>query len=191
MSIEHLIIDYGYLILFFGVMLEGETFLILASYLAHRGYLSLPAVIGVAFLGTFLADQLFFRLGRMKGGALLARLPSLNPAAQRARSLIERYNLILVLGFRFVYGIRTITPFVLGLADFSPGRFLVFNFTGGAIWSITLGLAGYAFGHALEILLTDVRRYEMRVAAVVLIAGVGYAVIRWLIAIRRHNPAAE
>lgn len=38
MSLESLIIAYGYPALFAGTFLEGETIVVIAGFLAHRGY---------------------------------------------------------------------------------------------------------------------------------------------------------
>ena len=46
----------------------------------------------------------------------------------------------MILGFRFVYGLRTVTPFVLGAAGTRPGRFLALNALGAAAWSVAVGL---------------------------------------------------
>jgi membrane protein DedA with SNARE-associated domain len=48
-----------------GAFLEGETLLVIAGFLAHRGYLGLPFVIAAAFAGTLAGDQLYFHIGRM------------------------------------------------------------------------------------------------------------------------------
>lgn len=75
MDFHQLIIDYGYLALFIGTFLEGETILVIAGFLAHSGYLELHWVILSAFLGTFAGDQTFFYLGRFKGIAFLEKRP--------------------------------------------------------------------------------------------------------------------
>src|SRR5207244_11220655 len=70
--------QYGYIILFFGVMLEnaslpvpGETILIIASVYAHShqgtGHLNLSYVIGLATIGCSLGDNISFYLGRRLG----------------------------------------------------------------------------------------------------------------------------
>jgi len=51
MSLEIFIETYGYLALLVGTSFEGETFLILAGFAAHQGYLDIPWVILVAFIG--------------------------------------------------------------------------------------------------------------------------------------------
>jgi membrane protein DedA with SNARE-associated domain len=38
MSFRQLVIDYGYLAVFIGCLLEGETILVLAGFAAHQGH---------------------------------------------------------------------------------------------------------------------------------------------------------
>lgn len=45
---------------------------------------------------------------------------------------MEKYDLWVVLGFRFLYGIRTVTPFLIGTGSISPFRFLMLNMLGAS-----------------------------------------------------------
>ena len=49
MSIETIIAAYGYPALFVGTVLEGESILVIAGFLAHRGLLFLPWVVQLLF----------------------------------------------------------------------------------------------------------------------------------------------
>jgi membrane protein DedA with SNARE-associated domain len=62
MNWELVIGSYGYIALFLGTFVEGETILLMAGFAAHLGYLYLPWVILVAFLGSLSGDQVFFLL---------------------------------------------------------------------------------------------------------------------------------
>jgi len=42
--------DFGYFALFLGTFFEGETILVLAGFLAFRGYMDINLVVVVAFL---------------------------------------------------------------------------------------------------------------------------------------------
>jgi membrane protein DedA with SNARE-associated domain len=70
-----LIQQYGYMAVFVGSVLEGETLLLLAGLAAHRGYLRLEWIIVVAAAGAFLGDQICFLGGRLFGRPMLARWP--------------------------------------------------------------------------------------------------------------------
>ena len=58
--------QYGYIILFFWSILEGESGLVMAGLFVHTGDMALVWAITTAGLGAFVGDQLYFYLGRFK-----------------------------------------------------------------------------------------------------------------------------
>lgn len=181
MSPEALVLAYGYPLLFIGIIFEGETFLLIGAFLAHRGYLSLPIVMAVAFASTVLTDQTFFWIGRTRGMTILTRHPEWESRVDKVRRLLEKYQLSLIVTFRFLYGLRILTPLVIGASGFSPRLFLSFNLVGAVIWVISIGLAGYAFGHAMEIILTDIRKYELWIVIGFFVIGTASIIGFWII----------
>jgi membrane protein DedA with SNARE-associated domain len=160
MSLTLLLAHYGYLAVLIGCMLEGETLLILAGFAAHRGYLSFPLVIALAFVGGTLGDQTFFLIGRRYGQPLLLRFPRLAAHAARARQLIERYHSGLIVAVRFMYGLRIAGPIAIGMSSVSASRFVLFNMIGAAIWAPLIGGIGYLFGETLHWLMHDIKHFE-------------------------------
>jgi membrane protein DedA with SNARE-associated domain len=184
--LESLLSSYGYPIIIMGTFLEGETIMVLGGVSAHMGYLSLDRVIICGFLGTFLGDQLFFFLGRRHGKTMLARRPSWQAPASRVFLLLERHQNLLILGFRFLYGIRAVTPFAIGMSNVPYLRFIVLNFIGAVIWAISIGLAGYYFGQVVESILGDIKQYEVEFMGGI----VGIALLVWLVHFyRRRHPS--
>jgi len=171
MTLEYLIAQYGYVALFIGVFLEGETVLIAAGFAAHLGHLSLMWVMLIAFAGSLAGDQFYFFLGRIRGKAFLQRRPRWEAKVKRVWTLFEHYRTLLMLGFRFLYGLRTVTPFAIGLSGVSGIRFFVCNIIGGAVWSVAVAFVGYLFGAIAEAILVDVKRYEHWIIPGVLCAG--------------------
>ena len=189
MNIEALLQTYGYYALFIGTFLEGETILVLAGFLAHQGYLELRWVILLAFLGSLSGDTLVFHIGRWKGRGFLARRPHWDKRAARVQRALDKYQTYVVLSFRFFYGLRNITPLVIGSSGFSPTRFLLLNATGAAIWAVVVGSAGYVFGEAIRLFLADVKKYERLLLLAVALGGC----VLWFIHSRilRKRVAAE
>ncbi len=177
MSFETIIANYGYWALIVGTALEGETILVVAGYLAHRGYLQLPYVVAAAMFGTFVGDQMFFQLGRQSGRAFLARHPHWRARAERVQRLFARHRITFVMGFRFMYGIRTVAPFVIGMSGFPRKLFMLLNGASAAIWAIAVGCAGYMFGQVLEKLLSEAKRFELPV--ILAVVGIGTAIWIW------------
>ena len=164
--------EFGYFALFLGTFFEGETILVLAGFLAFRGYMDLKLVMIVAFLGSYAGDQLWYFLGRKHGRKLLARKPRWQLMGDKALEHIRKHPDIWVLSFRFVYGLRTVMPVAIGLSGYPPGRYLLLNGIGAAIWAIALATAAYHFGAVLEGLLGSVKKYELWVLGALLVLGV-------------------
>ena len=185
MSLETIISQFGYPALVVGLLLEGETVLVLAAFMAHRGYLHLPLVILIGFLVTFASDQFFFWLGHTKGYQFLETRPGWRLNVEKAKSLLGRNTTLLFIGFRFMYGLRTVMPFVFGISKFDPKRFAFLNLIGAFLWALIFGIAGYAFGQIVEIILVDVGKYESWIALLIVVAGASV----WLY--RRHTSKVE
>lgn len=170
--LEHWVTSYGYPVLLIGTFFEGETILVLGGVAAQLGYLSLDLVIACGFVGSVAGDQFFYFLGRRHGRSLLARKPRWEARAQKVLQHLERHQIPLLLGFRFLYGLRTITPIAVGVTRIRPVRFILFNIAGAAIWATTIGSAGYYFGQAIESMLGDIRKYEIEVmGGIIAVAG--------------------
>lgn len=184
MSLETLVSTYGYWALLVGTFFEGETILIIGGLTAHLGYLKLPIVMLVAFIGSFSGDQFYFFVGRLKGADLLAKHPKWQKKVHKVHQLMERYHDFIMVGFRFVYGMRIMTPFVLAMNKrVRTSRFVVLNAIGAAIWSVVISGGGYLFGNALEIVLRDIKRYQIGVMLIISITGMVF----WIIHRYREN----
>ncbi len=180
MSLEELVANYGYTAVAIGTFLEGETILLLGGFAAHRGFLELPWVIVCAFLGSFVGDQAFFYIGRTNGEKMLQKRPHWKAKSTRVLAMADKHQTWLILGFRFLYGLRSVTPFLLGAAKVSPVRFFFLNMVGAGVWSVAVGSLGYYFGYAIESVLGNIKRYEMGVFGVMAAVGLGFWLFRLL-----------
>jgi membrane protein DedA with SNARE-associated domain len=192
--VDRLIETYGYLAVLLGTFIEGETVLVLASFAAHRGYLHLPLVIATAFVGGFGGDLFYYYLGRRNRQAFLRKFPSWEARLHRARRLIRRHRVLIIMTSRFLYGIRTVIPFAIGSSGVSLMRFMPLSAIGSLAWASLFGLLGYMFGQAMEAAVKDVKAYEPLVLGGIAAAGIA----TWLVYLivraarqRRESRARE
>jgi membrane protein DedA with SNARE-associated domain len=161
---QQLLRDYleihGYWVLFIGTFLEGEAILIMAGFLAFQGYLQISGVILTAFAGSFLGDQFYFYLGRLKGRALLKRFHVIARKFRQSLKMIEKYGVLVAFISRFTYGFRIVLPIILGITSLSPRTFLLINLASALVWAIVFSLAGFLFGKSAALFLDDVGKYE-------------------------------
>jgi len=184
-----LIETWGYVAVFAGAFFEGETVLIIGGFLASGGHLELASVILSGFLGGLAGDQFFFYVGRARGRRLIERRESWRPRLQRIEGILERHGTLLMLGYRFMYGVRLVTPLVLGAFGVARLRFLVLNLINAAVWSALIASLGYAFGQVVAQMFEQVRRYELIIVILLALVGLG-AWLLYRVRERRRRAAA-
>lgn len=182
----------GYLAVFLGAFLEGESVVFLAGLAAQHGYLSLPAVIAIAGTAAFLGDQCFFFVGRRYGNRLLERFPRLAARAPRVQAMLRRRDVLAIILVRFAYGIRTAGPIVIGSCGIPAWRVALFNFIGVLLWAPLVAGLGYFAGELVQRLVGRVPHPEVLLAAaLVLVAGGVWVLLRPRRGARRAIPATS
>ena len=150
MDYQVLIQEYGYWAVLLGTFLEGETILLLGGVAAQMGALDVSLVMLSAFVGSTSGDQLYYFIGRWKGQALLDRFPRWKQPASRVGEHIKRHQNLIILSFRFFYGLRNVSPFVLGIYRIPIPKFVTLNMIGAAIWAFSFTMIGFLLGEAHE-----------------------------------------
>src|SRR3990167_8131089 len=177
MSLEELIATYGYLAILVITFIEGETIVILAGVAAHLGFLDATWVIAAAVAGSFSGDQLWYYVGRHWGPKIIARRLSWQEGAQKVYKHLDRHQYWLILTFRFYYGLRNVTPFVVGSAHIPRLRFFSLNLIGAIVWAAVFAGAGFFLGKAFEEFIDDYHRYALYVIVGFVVLGISI----WLI----------
>lgn len=155
-TIQEWIQQYGYWIVFFGIMLEnagiplpGETITIVGGFLSGNGELNYSLVLLCAVLGATLGDSIGYWLGRWGGLAIfekvgqLFRMPS-NEIDLAREKFLGNADRAVFFG-RFVAILRVFAGPMAGLSGMPYPRFLFFNALGALVWGlITTGIAYFA-----------------------------------------------
>lgn len=151
--LQHLAVEYGaliYALIFFWTFFEGETFVIFAGFVAHRGFLDWGLVFAAAWFGSFAGDQLYFWIGRKWGAQILKRLPRWRGGVETALGWLRKHDTVFILSFRFIYGVRNFASFAMGMSGVDPVRFALLNFCAAFVWALSFAGGGYLFGRAIE-----------------------------------------
>jgi membrane protein DedA with SNARE-associated domain len=161
MDLNQLIAQNGacfYVIAFVWTFLEGETFILFAGFAAAHGLVDPWLLLTAAWLGSFSGDQFYFWLGRHFGVRLLNRFPRWRYSVDAALLWLERYDAGFILSFRFIYGIRNISSFAMGLSAIRWDRFFRLNFAAAGLWAAIFVAVGYFLGQAFNAVLGDLAR---------------------------------
>ena len=160
-QILSLIGEYGYLFIFFGVMLEsigvplpGETILIAAGFLVHHGTLALGETIAFSILGTIVGNQIGYWVGREGGRPFVLRwghyVGVTYERLLRVEGFFGQHGGKAVFLARFVPGLRVFGALVAGITRMHRGTFLFYNVLAGAVWATASILVGYLFSGSLN-----------------------------------------
>jgi phosphatidylglycerol lysyltransferase len=171
---EALLVKYGYLLLFGGVIVEGEAFLLTGAYLAHRGLFSLPTVVAVAIAATMFADHVYYHAARARGRAWLERRKGVRGRYNRVIDLAARRGPWLLLVSRYAFGFRIVIPAACGAVGMPAGFFTFVDFVAVSVWAALTVLLGYYGGAAVAGYLHDFKQIVvwLAVAAVLCVAAV-------------------
>ncbi len=153
--VVHVLTEYGYLLyplITAWTFIEGETVVIVTGVLASEGRfrINVELLALSALTGSFFGDQLYYYIGRKYGAPLLKRWPSLSGRIDWAFETVNRSPAIFILSFRWIYGVRNVAPFIVGIAGVPRVKYLVLNFIAAAIWAHCFAWGGYFMGRKLE-----------------------------------------
>jgi len=174
---ETFIATYGIVVVFFGTMLEGETVAIMSGFLAHQGVLDGRLVLAVATLGAFCGDQLLFFIGRRFADHPFVMRQRNRPLFARALARIEANQTGFILGFRFVYGLRTVSPLALGVSSVSARRFVILNAIAAFLWACLMTGLGFAFGRVIEAAFGELRAVEHKLIVMLAVGVVAFVAL--------------
>jgi membrane protein DedA with SNARE-associated domain len=179
-QLESFIAEYGVLFVFVGTLFEGETIVILAGFLSHQGVLNPAEVAVAAFLGSWINDQGLFYIARYSSNSRLVQEQKGKPVFAKALAMIERNANQFILAFRFLYGLRTVSPLALGVSNVPALRYLVLNTIAAAIWAPVMTAIGYTLSIALHGAVGKLEQAEHRIGAAIGIAVVAALVVAFI-----------
>ena len=133
--IQSLLAEYGLWLVLIGTFLEGETIVIVAGFASHQGLFDPVHVAALAALGSFCCDQMWFFIARKFGHRPVIQRMKHRPAFERALHFLERHPTAFIFSFRFVYGIRNVSPAVIGLSEIDAHKFFVLNALAAMLWA--------------------------------------------------------
>lgn len=161
-KLEHLFKDYGYVVVFLGVLLENSMFLgllvpgsiilILGGLAAQNGSINVWLVLSLAVAATILGDTLSYVVGRAGWTRAIER-GSLKPAMDKFRATMHANSTWIILAYHFAGYSRAVGPAAAGLFRIPYRKWAPLDYAGGSIWALTyvmigflLGVLGVAFG---------------------------------------------
>jgi membrane-associated protein len=152
MDIFKLIETFSYPAIFAGAFFEGETIVLIGSYLAaqQKYGLHLPYVTLLSGIGAYLGHVVFFVLGRLYGEKILKFFPHKAFHIERSKKFFNKYGTLGIFISQYVYGVRMAFAVAIGISDIAWSKFLFLQLINCMIWSIIVTTVGAFFGKAIH-----------------------------------------
>ncbi len=165
-----------------GLPIPEEAPLVLAGVLSKQGVFDWQMAIAACLFGALLGDSIMYGIGRHFGHSFLLRHPLMArfinaEEEEKIEHVIHNHGFKILLGTRFLIGVRGAVYFAAGAARVPYLRFLLWDLVAASIVvSIVFGL-GYAFGEWIAEVVGDFEKLAT-VIAVPIFLGVGYYLYR-------------
>jgi membrane protein DedA with SNARE-associated domain len=189
------LVEHGYLVLFvwvffeqLGVPLPSIPVLLGVGALAGMGELVASVAVAVASAASVLADLVWYRIGRVRGGRVLHFLCriSLEPdsCVRLTQNAFDRWGGRSLLVAKFVPGLNTIAPPMAGITGMRLPRFLLLDGLGTLLYVGTFVAIGWIWSDQIEAIAEGAAalggRLPMLVGALLALWVLGKLLRRWL-----------
>ncbi|HEX8690782.1 MAG TPA: bifunctional DedA family/phosphatase PAP2 family protein [Solirubrobacterales bacterium] len=200
---------------FVGLVVPGETTMLLGGAVAGQGAIDVYILIGIAWFAAWAGDTTSFLVGRRLGRDFVMRQgPRFGLSHERFEGVedyFSRHGGKTIFIGRFVGIVRALAPFIAGSSGMRYRDFVPYSILGTGIWSSAHILIGYLFSRSIDsaakyagrgafllgvliavavgsiYLYRRFRAAENRRAAVRWMEG--HAIARWLVVlVRRFQP---
>lgn len=173
---------------FLGLVVPGETLVLLAGFLCAQGILHTDVLLLVVAAGAVLGDSIGYQLGRSLGRPGLVRFGTMlgltEQRIERADQFFIRHGGKSIFLGRFIGFARALVPFLAGSSRMPYRQFLPYNVAGAVAWTIVIVSLGYFLGASWELASKWIGRASAILGVALLLALVVTLIGRWII---RHE----
>jgi membrane protein DedA with SNARE-associated domain/rhodanese-related sulfurtransferase len=189
-QIIELIAQYGLLLVFFNVLVEqagvpvpAVPTMIVAGALSANGKLPLAGVVLAALVACLVSDLLWYWAGRRFGAGVMRTICriSLSPdsCVKQSELRFQRWRGRVLLIAKFVPGLSTVAPPLVGAMGLRAGSFVLLDGLGSLLWvGVAVGL-GYAFAAQIDDLLDAMASAGTVAFELLLVLLALYIVAKW------------
>jgi len=139
---------------FVGMVVPGETALLVAGAIAGEGAINLYLLIAIAWIAAVLGDSTSFWFGHRLGREFIlkhgARVAITRERYEKVEQYFDEHGGKTVLAGRFIGFVRALSPFVAGSSGMEFRAFLPYSILGAGIQVSLHIVIGYVFARSLD-----------------------------------------
>lgn len=151
----------GYLIVFLGLMVEGDILLFTAFFLARSGFFDIGDLIFFSLLGTLIGDIGWYSLGRYRFRWFSRLYPWVEKVTHPFDNHLQKRSFHTIMLSKFTYGIHHPILIRAGMLPLPLRQFISDDLFAIILWGTVIGSLGYFSGYSFSLI-----RYYLRYAEV-------------------------
>jgi membrane protein DedA with SNARE-associated domain/membrane-associated phospholipid phosphatase len=169
---------------FVGLLVPGETALIVGGMVAGQGQIDVILLIAIAWTTSVAGDLVSLALGRRLGRDFLVKHGGKVQITEGRIEQVERFyarhgGKAVFLG-RFVGLVRAVSPFLAGSSGMTLRRFLPYDVLAVGVLTTVHCLLGFLFWRSLHQVLAIAKKGTFALAATIAVLAAIVAAVRWL-----------
>ncbi len=143
---------WGYIILFFYSLGGGFVALLAAGIISsiESSSLNIALCIFVAGSANLIGSSALFYLSRYQKNEVMRFLRNHRRKIALSHIWIKKFDYFIIFIHKYLYGIKTIVPMVIGFSKYSGKKFVFYNFFASFLWAIIIGVLSYAMGETIR-----------------------------------------
>lgn len=169
---------------FLGLLVPGETAIVIAGVVAGQGQIDIVALIALAWAAAFAGDLTGYALGRRLGRPFLIRRGPLfgltEDRVRRVEGFFDRHGGKAVFVGRFVGIVRSLSPFLAGSSRMPLGRFVPYDLLGSGLQTTLLCVVGFVFWRSVDRVLDLAKQGAVALSLTIVVIVGAVAALRWL-----------
>lgn len=139
---------------FIGLVVPGETTMLLGGAVAGQGAVDLYLLIAIAWFAAWLGDTTSFFLGRRLGREFVlkhgSRVGVTHARFEKVEGYFDRHGGKTIFIGRWISLVRALAPFIAGSSGMGYRAFVPYSILGTGLWASLHILVGYFFSSAIE-----------------------------------------
>jgi membrane-associated protein len=154
--------QYGYAALFFflwlgivGMPIPDEVVVMCGGFVTWLGILKPIYAFLLTYAGVVSGLSIGYCIGRAIGSPVLnylMRKKKMSKYIGEAHNLIQRYGAFSLVLSYFLPVVRHVVPYIVGMNKMPFSKYVLFSYTTGFVWTITLFMIGRYFGQSIGVI---------------------------------------
>lgn len=142
---------YGYIILALYSFGGGMAGLAGAGVLSSMGKMDITTSIVIATLFNYIGDTVLFYMAQTNKQSVLPYVKKFKGRIHaRTVLMMRKYGWMVVFLQKYVYGVKTLVPIIMGLSKYDLKKFLILNIFASIVWGLVVGLLSYYFSTVVQ-----------------------------------------